>query len=217
MSAGWAVVCDFDGTLTTEDLGDRIAIEFGGYAAWREAEERFAAGELGFGGLIVEIFRTVTAPREVIAAYARDRARLRPGAERFIAACRDAGRPVLVCSGGLDVYVDAVLDRRPPPLRAHVEVRANRAACSPSGLRVTFHAGAPGCGRCGFCKGTVVEELQRRGLLVAVCGDGAGDRCAADRADVVFARATLAAYCRERGLEYTPFETFDEVLAAFPR
>jgi 2-hydroxy-3-keto-5-methylthiopentenyl-1-phosphate phosphatase len=216
VSERWAVVCDFDGTAVTEDLGDQVSIHFAGVQVWREAEDRYHAGELPFSALLEGIFAPITATREEIAAFARDRAVLRPGLERFVADCRRAGRPFLLCSAGLDVYIDAVLERLPPELRAHVEVRSNRATCSPAGLRVAFHGAGGGCGRCGFCKGTVVDELRGRGYRVAICGDGTADRCAAERADLVFARGSLRRHCDELGIRWTPFESFDDVLAAFP-
>jgi 2-hydroxy-3-keto-5-methylthiopentenyl-1-phosphate phosphatase len=211
------VVCDFDGTAVTDDLGDAVSIHFAGYDAWRTAEDRYRAGELSFGELLQAIFAPITASREEIAAFARARAVLRPGLERFVAACRAADRPFVVCSAGLDVYIDAVLERLSPELRRHVDVRANRARCSPAGMELVFHGDGGGCGRCGFCKGTVVEELRQAGYRVVVCGDGTADRCAAERADLVFARRRLVDHCRELGVPYLPFETFDDVLAAFPR
>ncbi len=209
----WAIVCDFDGTAVTEDIGDRVAIRFAGYDVWRGAEDRFKAGELTFGQLIEAIFGPITASRAEIQAFAREAAVLRPGLERFVAACRDAGRRFLLVSAGLDVYIDAVLERLAPAVREHVEVRANRATCSPGGMSIAFHGDGGGCGRCGFCKGTVVDELHARGHLVAVFGDGTADRCAADRADVVFARGRLVSYCRAQRIPFRPFETFDEVAA----
>ncbi len=216
MNDRWAVVCDFDGTATTEDVGDRVAIEFGGYGQWRAAEDRYKAGEIPFRELIADIFRPVTATREEIAAFARRIAVLRPGLERFVAACRDAGRPFLFVSAGLDVYIESVLERLPPDVRGHVQLRCNRALCSPSGLSVAFHAAEGGCPRCGFCKGAVVEELRGRGYRVVLCGDGTADRCAAERADLVFARGRLPRYCDELGIRYSRFETFDDVMERFP-
>jgi 2-hydroxy-3-keto-5-methylthiopentenyl-1-phosphate phosphatase len=121
-----------------------------------------------------------------------------------------------VVSSGLDAYIEPVLERLAAPLRAHVELRANRALLGPRGLEVAFH-GAD-CGFCGFCKGNVVRELQRAGHKVAALGDGTGDRHAADAADAVFARrgSSLARYCVERAIAHEPFETFDEVMARFP-
>lgn len=216
MKAPWAIVCDFDGTALTEDLGDRVAIRFAGEENYREAEEAYRAGAYPFGVLLRRVFAPITASRDEIAAFARKHAVLRPGFERFLEACRLGGRPFLIVSAGLDAYIEPVLDRLPRRLRGHVEVRANRASLSPRGLEVTFHG--EDCGFCGFCKGHVVRELQAAGHKVLVCGDGTGDRHAADAADAVFARhgSSLARYCRERAISHELFETFDEVMDRFP-
>jgi 2-hydroxy-3-keto-5-methylthiopentenyl-1-phosphate phosphatase len=216
---GWAVVCDFDGTALTEDLGDAVSQHFAGHDAWRRAEDDYRDGAFPFGELLRRIFAPITAGPEEIARFARERAVLRPGFEEFVAACADAGRPFLVCSAGLDVYIEPVLERLPPRLRAHVDLRANRARCSPSGLSIEFHRPAreDGCGRCGFCKGSVVRELQAAGHRVVVCGDGTADRCAADAADFVFATRKLVAHCASGGLPHRPFRDFHEVMAHFPR
>lgn len=218
MRAPWAVVCDFDGTATTEDVGDQVSIRFAGRGAWRAAEDDYKAGAFGFGELLRRIFAPVTASPEEIAAFARGVAVFRPGFERFVEACRAAGVPFVLCSAGLDVYIEPVLERLAPPLRAHVQVRCNEARCSPAGLRVEFHGNGAhgGCGSCGFCKATVVEELRASGHRVAFLGDGTGDRCGARAADEVFARRRLAEWCAAEGRPFRRFETFDEVLAAFP-
>jgi 2-hydroxy-3-keto-5-methylthiopentenyl-1-phosphate phosphatase len=194
-----------------------VAFRFAGEAHYREAEAAYRAGHHSFGGLLSRIFAPITAPPEEIAAFARAHGVLRPGFERFLEACRAGGRPFLVVSSGLDAYIEPVLAALPPPLREHVELRANRARFSPAGTEVSFH-GAD-CGFCGFCKGNVVRELQSAGHKVAVCGDGTGDRHAADVADAVFARrdSSLARYCAERRIAHHLFDTFDEVMEDFPR
>jgi 2-hydroxy-3-keto-5-methylthiopentenyl-1-phosphate phosphatase len=216
VTAPWAVVCDFDGTFVTEDIGDRVSTHFASPDQWQEAEDRYHRRELTFGQLIQAIFAPITATREEIAAFARARADLRPGLERFLDDCRARGRPFVLCSAGLDVYIEPVLERLQPALREHLQLRCNRATCSPEGMAVAFHPTRGGCPRCGFCKGGVVEELQERGFKVVMCGDGSADRCAAERADLVFARGRLPHYCDELGVRYQRFETFDDVLAAFP-
>jgi len=218
MREPWAVVCDFDGTALTEDLGDKVSQHFAGYPAWRAAEDQYRAGAFTFGTLLQRIFEPITASREEIADFARRTAVLRPGFDRLVDACRSAGRPFLLCSAGLDVYIEPVLERLPEPLRSHVEVRANRAECSPGGMAVSFHPTPQedGCGNCGFCKGAVVRELRTAGHKVLVCGDGTADRCAADAADFVFATGRLVAYCRTKGIAHLPFDTFHEVVEHFP-
>jgi len=214
--APWAILCDFDGTALSHDMGDAVALHFAGEASYRAAEARYQAGELDFGELIREVFAPVRASRDEIAGFAVARAEWRPGFEAFLAGCARAGRPFLIVSAGLDAYVEPIVDRLPPDLRAHVEVRANRADCSPDGLAVAFHG--PDCGFCGFCKGHVVRELQQAGHRVVVCGDGSGDRCAAEAADLVFARegSSLARWCAERGIAHRAFSTFHDVMEHLP-
>jgi 2-hydroxy-3-keto-5-methylthiopentenyl-1-phosphate phosphatase len=217
MRAPWAIVCDFDGTALTEDLGDHVALRFAGEESYRRAEDGYRAGAYPFKDLLARIFAPITASAAEIAEFARSRAVLRPGFERFLAVCHAEGRPFLIVSSGLDVYIEPVLDRLPAPLRAHLQVRANRARLGAGGLEVSFHGSD--CGFCGFCKGNVVRELQAAGHKVAVCGDGTGDRHAADAADAVFARrhSSLARYCAANALPHALFDTFDDVMAAFPR
>lgn len=219
MREGWAVVCDFDGTALTEDLGDQVSIRFAGRETWLRAEDDYRASAFPFGELLRRIFEPITADAAEIAAFARERAVLRPGFEAFLGACADAGRPFVLCSAGLDVYIEPVLERLAPRLRGHLELRSNRGRCSPAGMTVEFHRPAreDGCGRCGFCKGSVVRELQGAGHRVVVLGDGTADRCAADAADFVFATRRLVDHCRERGLPHRPFLDFHEVMSAFPR
>jgi 2-hydroxy-3-keto-5-methylthiopentenyl-1-phosphate phosphatase len=214
--APWAIVCDFDGTALTEDLGDHVAFRFAGEDHYRAAEDAYRSGAYPFGALLARIFAPITAPRDEIAAFARANAVWRPGFERFLAACREGGRPFLIVSAGLDAYIEPVVAGLPPHLAAHVEVRANRALISSAGTEVAFHG--EDCGFCGFCKGNVVRELQAAGHKVLLCGDGTGDRHAADAADAVFARrgSSLVRYCAERGIRHEVFETFDEVIARFP-
>jgi len=216
--APWAIVCDFDGTALTEDIGDAVSQRFAGYPAWRLAEDQYREGAFDFGELLRRIFEPITATREEIAAFARERAVLRPGFEAFVTACADAGRPFVVCSAGLDVYIEPVLERLPARLRDHIQVRCNRASCAPGGMTLEFHRPGrnDGCGRCGFCKGSVVRELRESGHRVVVCGDGTADRCAADAADFVFATRRLLEYCRMRGLPHAAFQDFREVMERFP-
>jgi len=216
-ASGWAVVCDFDGTTTTEDIGDQVAIRFAGREHWQRMEDAYAAGAYPFSELLRRIFAPVTASREEIGAFAVGHAVLREGFVAFLESCRASGRPFVVCSAGLDAYIEPVLARLEPALRAHLSLRTNSARCSPEGLAVEFHGGgALDCGRCGFCKGRVVRALQAEGYRVALLGDGTADRCGAEAADRVFARRSLLRWCRERAIPHEPFESFHEVMERFP-
>lgn len=218
MRAPWAIVCDFDGTATTEDIGDQVVLRFARAHHYERQEELYQSGAIPFSGLLTRIFEGIEAGPEEVGAFAREVAVFRGGFERFVDACRTSGRPFVVCSAGLDAYIEPVLQRLPAPLRGHVGVIANRARFETGRLRVSFDEAAGDCGFCGTCKGNVVRALQREGHKVLFCGDGTSDRHGADAADAVFARegGSLVRYCAERAIPHVVFRTFDEVMARFP-
>jgi 2-hydroxy-3-keto-5-methylthiopentenyl-1-phosphate phosphatase len=89
-------------------------------------------------------------------------------------------------------------------------VRANDVTWSPAGWRATFRNGDV-CGTCGEpCKRA---DLPADGEVVYV-GDGYSDRCAAQAADRIFARDSLARYLDEQGVAYEPFDDLDDVARA---
>ena len=55
--------------------------------------------------------------------------------------------------------------------------------------------------------------LSRAGAQMIFVGDGLSDRYAAQAADLVFAKDSLATYCRQQSIEYVPFEGLAEIAA----
>ncbi len=211
----WAVVCDFDGTATLDDTADALSIAFIGRERWQAANEAFQSGGIDFLELLRRIFGPIGASPEEVRAFALEHARFRPGFAELVAGCRAHGVPLVVASGGLDIYIRPALEKLPRELTQGLEVRANHAEHVPGGLALSFPwQDAPGaCGSCGSCKGAVVKELQSRGYRVAAVGDGHADRCMAGVADALFARGRLLAWCRQAGHACDPFETLEPVLS----
>ena len=216
MSAGrpWAVVCDFDGTATLEDTADALSIAYIGRERWQAANDAFHAGEIDFLGLLRRIFEPIGASPEEVRDFAVRHVRFRPGFTDLLERCRARDVPLVLASGGLDIYIRPALGLLPAHLTEGLELRANHAEHVPGGLALSFPwQDAPGaCGRCGSCKGAVVRELQGQGHRVAAVGDGNADRCMAGVADTLFARGRLLEWCRREALPCTPFETMEPVL-----
>jgi len=208
-----AVVCDFDGTATLDDLADELSIAHIGRERWQRANDRFHEGKISFEQLLREMFEPIAASREEFRAFAMERVRFRPGFERLISVCRERGVPFVLASGGLDNYVLPALEKLPPDAARWVDVRANHGEPIPGGLRLVFpNQHAPGaCGTCGSCKGAIVQELKANGHVVVAVGDGNADRCMARVSDVLFARGRLRDWCGRNGIPFTMFEGLDGV------
>jgi 2,3-diketo-5-methylthio-1-phosphopentane phosphatase len=206
-------VCDFDGTVATEDVGNRF---FGTFArdraAWDAIILDWVEGRSGGREVLARecALIDVDAPRFEAFLEAR---RLDPAFAPFVAAARGAGSDVVVASDGLLLYIRPLLARHG---LAHVTARSNDARPLDDGrLEPVFGTPAgDGCGRCGTCKGAVIDTLRPRFARVVFAGDGLSDRCAAPRADRVYAKDDLLAFCRETGIAARPFTSFVDVAAA---
>jgi 2-hydroxy-3-keto-5-methylthiopentenyl-1-phosphate phosphatase len=150
--------------------------------------------------------------------FAVREARLRDGFVELVRASRDREAPFYLASGGLRQYIDAVLEAHlPDDLRSWVRVRANEAAFSEAGLKVTFPGDeasrAAGCLECGSCKRVSISDARSQGATRVIgLGDGFADRCLARFADKMFARegSYLHRWCGENHVACTPFTTMYE-------
>lgn len=209
-----AVLMDFDGTLTDVDVGERLLDVFAS-PDWRREYELWRQGIIpSFKEMNEREFAYLpSGRREEMVRYALETVRLRPGAEEFVASCQAKGVPLEIVSGGLDFYIRPILADHG---LGHLPLTCMKAADFTQGahVRPTYPAGVVVCETTGACKCARLWRYQGQGYRTVYLGDGASDRCVARQADLLFARGSLARYCREESIPSTPFETFHEVMEA---
>jgi 2-hydroxy-3-keto-5-methylthiopentenyl-1-phosphate phosphatase len=135
---------------------------------------------------------------------------IRAGFHELVELARERGWRLVVISSGFRELIEPVLEREG---LESLELLANSIDPDPSGWRASFRDEMP-CPVCGEpCKrAAVVAEADSGGAVYV--GDGISDRCGAEASDLVFARRGLAAYLRERGVPFEPFDDFFEVADA---
>ncbi len=197
------IFVDFDGTITEQDLLDRIAQTFGNPSVYREVDEALDEGRITLNEVLRREFEPVRAPLDDVVSWVLEHASVRPGFRELVERASERGWRVVIVSSGFRELIEPVLQREGI---SEVELLSNRVVPDPAGWRVLFRV-TDDCHVCGEpCKrGTVVAEAD--GHLRVYIGDGVSDRCGARACDVVFARRGLAAYLEEEGV---PFEEFDD-------
>ena len=197
------IFVDFDGTITEQDLLDRIAQTFGDPSVYREVDEALDEGRITLNEVLRREFEPVRAPLDDVVSWVLEHASVRPGFRELVERANERGWRVVIVSSGFRELIEPVLQREGI---SEVELLSNRVVPDPAGWRVLFRV-TDDCHVCGEpCKrGTVVAEAD--GHLRVYVGDGVSDRCGARACDVVFARRGLAAYLEEEGV---PFEEFDD-------
>jgi 2,3-diketo-5-methylthio-1-phosphopentane phosphatase len=196
------ILCDFDGTIATQDVTDSLLSRFA-HPAWEETEAEWKAGRIGSRECMSRQVALIRATPEAIDRHL-DEIELDSHFAGFVRQARSYGMPLTVVSDGLDYAIRTLLTREGlgdvPIVANHLEqVGADR-------YRLLFPYAEPTCSAAsGTCKCAIANAADAQTLLI---GDGASDFCASATVDLVFAKAALLDRCRTHGLPHVPCENF---------
>lgn len=204
--AATSVFLDFDGTISTADVGvhllDRLAVP-----GWRAIEAEYDAGEIGSRVCLLDEWELLPRDREQLSAVAAE-VELDPGLVPFVDGLRAAGAELCIVSDGFGFYVHDACDGLGVP------VLTNAVNWATGALEFPHEDRCCACSSCGTCKQAPIKDAARRGQTTMIVGDGTSDRKAALLADVVFAKGELARWCATNGVGFRPFLTLADVHAA---
>ncbi len=200
-----ALFIDFDGTICPVDISNTF---FTRYAS----DDAQIAVQQWKQGLIssVECLRRELEAYKGKLSLLQEFARQQPideGFYRLRSICDEKGIDIFIVSDGLDYYINAFLERH----GVSGTVYTNTLTANGESWQLLFPFYNEECGRCANCKSSHVERERSKGKFIVYVGDGLSDKCAARRADIIFAKGDLARYCDENQIRYHSFSTLDEV------
>ena len=191
------IYTDFDGTITDQDSIVLLVQEFGrGDQYRRDLLGEFERGNLSAAQVIAEELISVQASWEEVLDCLKARIRVDPSFPEFVTWCRESLIPLHVVSSGLERIVSFFIGDLDVPIVAHsvdIDGRGWRYLRRPESE-----------------KEFVIQSAKEFGEVVFI-GDGISDLCVLPYADVVFAKKYLARHCREEGIAFFPFDTFQDV------
>lgn len=214
LERGLTVICDFDGTISTKDIGDDFFDSFGQI---QPHNIRFKDGEIS----IYEYWRTVagTLPPDITQAEIEqytEGVEIDPYFHAFLKLLRENGLQPLILSDGFENYIRPVLEREG---LGHLELFSNRLELREDGAegpRPVHPYSKDGCEcKSAVCKRAVQCLLVPKGGIAVYIGDGLSDFCPAESSDIVFAKGKLAKWCNENSLPHYPFKSFYQVMRVF--
>jgi 2,3-diketo-5-methylthio-1-phosphopentane phosphatase len=207
--AKWALVSDFDGTASLTDVGDAIVQNYAGPGAWHEVDAAIRRGELTTKGAYEVVYNRIRVSASELERFVLTFT-LDPDFPTAVRLFSARGLPAIIVSDGFDFYIDRLLARAGliwlPRYSNHLEIAGNVP-------KVSFpHHGALACRRCANCKTYHLKKLRAQGYSIVYLGDGHTDRCAAQRADLVFAKGYLAQFFEKKGIPFYPFQRYADAL-----
>ncbi len=207
-----AIFADYDGTITIEDTVDLVLDTYGA-ADWRETSHRLDAEDVGDIERMSAEFAGLNVSRKAVVDLIREKVHIDKTFKKFLDYADSRGWEVVILSQGLRESIETVFEKYGIN---GVEWHANALGGPDGRLEIEF----PERGsvvdefyrdREGVYKPGYVRRASRQGFTTVYIGDGITDRDPSEVADIVFAKRYLKKYMWEKGLEFIPFETFEEI------
>lgn len=204
-----AVQCDFDGTITEEDVSFLILDTFVG-DRWRDMLTEYLEGKIPVGAFNKKVFALVKANKQtqLNVIFNSNRVKIRPGLKELTDYCSQHGYRFIIVSNGLIFYIKALLEREGIK---NAEVFAASNEFRPEGM-IASYIGPDGQEMDAGFKESYTKLLIKDGYEVVYVGNGVSDIYPSRLAKIVFATGDLLRKCKEEKLAYTPFDDLYDVV-----
>jgi 2-hydroxy-3-keto-5-methylthiopentenyl-1-phosphate phosphatase len=204
------IFCDFDGTITQNDVWIATVSSFiEKNDKWNEIFIKFQKGEIGTREFIVYESTMVKdfdfdKFNEII-----DKQEVDPYFQDFVNYCKINKIPIAILSEGMDYYIKRIFDKHKIDLTYY----SNKLVITDNNKRIDpeFPYSDSDCFECGCCKRNLLLNMTGDDEISVYIGDEFSDRCAVQYADMVFAKKSLASYCWKNNITYFEYRNFQDI------
>ena len=204
------VVSDFDGTITNKD-GLYSFIEAYAKAGWEKIEQDWVDGKISSKECLIEEFKLVPdLSEELIASFIRTIG-IDESFKDFYNRLSENHIDFCIVSDGIDYFINKILKQHGID---DAKIISNHGVFRGEFFEITFPNDYSGCkNNAGTCKCKIISDLKKDYKKVIYIGDGTSDFCVADKADVLYAKSRLLDYCKDKGIECIPYNSFEDIEA----
>lgn len=203
---------DFDGTITTDDVVDRVLEKFAD-ARWKDVEAEWVAGKIGSRECLERQVAFLNASPEDVRAELK-KIGVDPGFVDFLRAAERLGVPAAIVSDGFDFFIEEILRetlKDIPHLLKAVPIYSNTLKFEDGRWKPSFPHDVMCHHGCANCKPVIMKKLATRVDTIVLVGDGLSDRFAAKKANLTFAKNKLVEVCRQNHYPHRKFSHFGDV------
>ena len=209
----WTILCDFDGTISVDDVTD-VLLERFSRPGWEALEEEWRRGKLSSRLCMQGQIALLDVSKEELDEQI-DELRIDPAFPAFVRAAHRAGYALSIVSDGLDYAIRRILARHgldDLPIHANHLVQTG-----PRSWLLESPFADKACRvDSGTCKCVCAQKAQATRKHVMLVGDGASDFCAAEQVDFVFAKYRLNEHCRAKDIHHVSIVGFADAIDLLP-
>ena len=201
---------DFDGTITTQDIGEEMFVRFGDADKSYKIVKEWLDEKITLQEVWVRLCKTIDKfDTEGFDDFLKT-AQIDTKFHNFLDFCDKYSFDVTILSDGLDYYIDKISKQEHFDNR---KIFSNKLKITDDGKLIPeFPYTDEECKLCANCKRNHILTTSSDDDITIYIGDGWSDTCAAQHCDFIFAKRSLLKFCEKNSVPYFPFGTFDDVL-----
>ena len=205
------IFSDFDGTITERDVIVMIMEKFAP-PGWEEIKNKILYERtITLRDGVEKLFSLIdSSKKNEIVDFVKKEVKIRNGFDEFLEFCKKENIDFNVISGGLNFFVEPVLE----PYKNKLKIFCNSGNFKSEKIKIDYKylpENCSLCGNCGCCKIEIIEKYSKENFIRLLIGDSLTDLAASKIADIVFARGDLIKYLEQDKISYIPFNNFYEV------
>lgn len=206
------VQCDFDGTVTDQDISFLLLDAFVD-GDWRGLLRQYQEGTMTVGHFNTAAFAMMKADKKTLLEYIKDKIEVRSGFRELVDYCRRRGFRFVIVSNGQDFYIENILGGIGV---GDIEFFSAKSLFHSDGVTVQY-IGPDGSPRESDFKETYVRLFLADGYRIIYIGNGDSDVLPAKQCHHIFATGALLSHCKQNNITCTPFTDFDDVFRGIER
>jgi 2,3-diketo-5-methylthio-1-phosphopentane phosphatase len=199
---------DFDNTISQGDVLDSVIDKFSRTKMWEHWQTEWREARISTLECLQRQMGDLDVDEATLLDYVR-KVNIDPDFVRLQDWAATTGSELLIVSDNFAPILKEILRHHnivAPP------TYANALAFADGHIIPSFPYRSPTCARCAHCK--AIHFARYVGYRTIYVGDGLSDICPATRADLVFAKDSLADYLRSQGRPYVPFKNLGDVVSS---
>ena len=202
------ILSDFDGTITDRD-GLYTFISKFAKGDWQKIEQDWVVGKISSKECLIEEFNLVPDLSEKLITNFIQELNIDETFRDFYEKIKEKNIDFYVVSDGIDYFIDKILSKHG---LSGIKTISNHGEFINGKFEITFPNDNPKCiNNAGTCKCKVLKDLKKEYEKIIYIGDGASDFCIADKADILYAKARLKEFCKNKNINYIPFNKFADI------
>lgn len=205
----YKIFIDFDGTITTEDVGEMMFLKFGDAQKANDIIDLWIDNEINSVQSWQMLCKTVQNFDSIKFDEFINKIQIDEHFKTFEKFCGKNNIDIAILSDGLDYYIDRILAKEGFD---HLKRFSNKLTFDDTNNLVpVFPYTDENCSTCANCKRNHIINNSSDNDFTIYVGDGYSDTCPAQYCDFIFAKHSLLKYCEKNRISYFPFDNFSDV------